>query len=214
MRDSLIIVSGGMDSVTLLYDKKDEIGLAVTFDYSSKHNAKEIPFAKYHCEKIGIQHLIIPLGFINDYFKSSLLQSGEAIPEGHYADDNMRTTVVPFRNGIMLSIAAGIAESNGLKKVMLANHFGDHAIYPDCRASFIEPMSRAIENGTYEGVKIVAPYTEIDKREIGLIGKKLGIDYAKTWTCYKGEDKHCGVCLSCIGRKEALNGFDNTEYQL
>lgn len=211
-KDSIIILSGGMDSTTLLYDKQEEIGLALTFDYGSKHNAKEIPFAKYHCEKLKINHIIITLAFINDYFKSNLLQNAGPIPVGTFSEEGIKSTVVPFRNGIMLSIAAGIAESNGLKKVMLANTFG--AIYPDCRASFIEPMSRAIENGTYEGVKIVAPYTEIDKREIGLIGKKLGIDYAKTWTCYKGEDKHCGVCLSCIGRKKALNGFDNTEYQL
>ena len=124
MKDSVIIVSGGMDSVTLLYEKKENIALAISFDYGSNHNKKEIPFAKLHCERLGIKHIVvIPLGFIHDYFKSSLLEGAEAIPEGNYDDENMKSTVVPFRNGIMLSIACGIAESNGLKKVLIANHF-------------------------------------------------------------------------------------------
>jgi len=212
MRDSLIIVSGGMDSVTMLHEYASEIALAVTFDYGSKHNAKEIPFARYHCKLLGIKHIVIPLKFINKYFKSSLLKSGEAIPEGNYADDNMRSTVVPFRNGIMLSIAAGLAESNGLQRIMLANHVGDHAIYPDCRGTFVSAMNCAISNGTYNSVTIKAPYTDIDKRAIARIGHALGIDYSKTWTCYKGEEKHCGVCGSCVERKEALDGFDNTSY--
>jgi len=113
-KNSLIIVSGGMDSITLLHDYHHHIALGVTFNYGSKHNEKEIPFARMHCEMLGIPHLVIPLEFINQYFKSDLLQSGGDIPEGHYADDNMKSTVVPFRNGIMLSIAAGIAESNNL----------------------------------------------------------------------------------------------------
>lgn len=133
MKDSVIIVSGGMDSITLLYDKKDEIALGISFNYGSNHNEREIPFAKMHCERLGIKHITIDLGFMHQYFKSSLLEGADAIPEGHYADDNMKSTVVPFRNGIMLSIAIGIAESNNLKKVLIANHGGDHTIYPDCR---------------------------------------------------------------------------------
>ena len=135
MKDSVIIVSGGMDSITLLYDKKDEIALGISFNYGSNHNEREIPFAKMHCERLGIKHITIDLGFMHQYFKSSLLEGADAIPEGHYADDNMKSTVVPFRNGIMLSIAIGIAESNHLKKVLIANHGGDHTIYPDCRLS-------------------------------------------------------------------------------
>ena len=111
MKNSVIIVSGGMDSITLLYDHKDEIALGISFDYGSNHNAREIPFAKMHCERLGIKHITINLDFMHQYFKSSLLDGAEAIPEGHYADDNMKSTVVPFRNGIMLSIAIGIAES-------------------------------------------------------------------------------------------------------
>ena len=128
MKDSVIIVSGGLDSITLLYDKAEEIALAISFDYGANHNAREIPFARLHCERLGIKHITIPLAFMHDYFKSSLLSGAGDIPEGHYVDDNMRSTVVPFRNGIMLSIAAGIAESHELKKVLIANHGGDHRL--------------------------------------------------------------------------------------
>ena len=112
-KDAVIILSGGMASVTLLHNRKNEIALAVTFDYGSNHNKREAECAKYHCEQLGIEHIIIPLDFIHQYFKSSLLEGADAVPEGHYADENMKSTVVPFRNGIMLSIACGIAESNG-----------------------------------------------------------------------------------------------------
>jgi 7-cyano-7-deazaguanine synthase len=216
MKDSVIIVSGGMDSITLLYDKKEEIALAVTFDYGSNHNAKEITWAKVHCERLKIKHIVIKLDFMHKYFTSSLLEGADAIPEGHYADENMKSTVVPFRNGIMLSIAAGIAESNGLKKVLIANHGGDHTIYPDCRPAFIKAMNEATENGTYVNVSICAPYTNITKADIARIGKRLGIDYSETWSCYKGGEKHCGKCGTCIERKEALAlaGIeDKTEYE-
>ena len=134
MKDSLIVVSGGMDSITLLYEYADRIALAVSFDYGANHNHKEIPFARIHCERLKIKHIVIPLAFMKEYFRSSLLDGSDSVPEGHYADENMKSTVVPFRNGIMLSIACGIAESNGLKQVLIANHGGDHAIYPVCRS--------------------------------------------------------------------------------
>ena len=216
MKDSLIIVSGGMDSITLLNEYKDEIALAVTFDYGSNHAKKEIPFAQLHCERLGIEHIIIPLDFMHQYFKSSLLEGAEAIPEGHYAAENMKSTVVPFRNGIMLSIACGLAESRGLKNVMIANHAGDHAIYPDCRATFIDAMSEAMAYGTYENIKIIAPYTGITKTDIARHGKEIGLNYADTWSCYKGGEKHCGKCGTCVERKEALRdaGIDDpTEYE-
>ncbi len=216
MKDSVIILSGGMDSTTLLYDYKERIALAVSYDYGSRHNAKELAFAKWHCQQLNIPHIIIPLDFMQKYFTSSLLIGGEEIPEGHYADENMKSTVVPFRNGIMLAIAAGMAESRGLSFVMMANHSGDHAIYPDCRPSFVSAMSDAISAGTYEGLKILAPYTNITKTDIAIRGKELGIDYSKTWSCYKGGEKHCGKCVTCIERKEALQAAgieDNTEYE-
>lgn len=204
MKNSVIIVSGGMDSITLLYDHKDEIALGISFDYGSNHNAREIPFAKMHCERLGIKHITINLDFMHQYFKSSLLDGAEAIPEGHYADDNMKSTVVPFRNGIMLSIAIGIAESNNLDQVFIANHGGDHTIYPDCRPEFINAIDAAATAGTYDNVKVVAPYTKITKSDIARIGKKLGIDYTETWSCYKGGEVHCGKCGTCVERKEAL----------
>ena len=216
MKTSVIIVSGGMDSITLLYDKKDEIALGISFDYGSNHNAREIPFAKMHCERLGIEHIIIPLDFMHQYFKSSLLQGADAIPEGHYADANMKSTVVPFRNGIMLAIAVGIAESRNLTKVLVANHGGDHTIYPDCRPEFISAIDAAASAGTYVNVNVCAPYTNITKTDIAAIGKRLGIDYAETWSCYKGGEKHCGKCGTCVERKEALKGAgieDNTEYE-
>ncbi len=204
MKDSVIVLSGGMDSTTLLHERKDQIALAVTFDYGSKHNAREIECARKNCEMLGIEHIVIPLEFMGKYFKSSLLIGGEDIPEGHYADENMKSTVVPFRNGIMLSIAAGLAESRGLKRVMLANHGGDHAIYPDCRPGFVDAMSEAIKQGTYDGITIDAPYTNITKSDIARIGKRIGVDYNLTYSCYKGGEKHCGKCGTCVERMEAL----------
>ena len=216
LKDSVIIVSGGMDSVTLLYEYKDRIALSVTFDYGSNHNKREAEFARMHCERLGIKHIIIELGFMAQYFKSSLLDGADAIPEGNYDTENMKSTVVPFRNGIMLSIACGIAESNGLKYVMAANHFGDHAIYPDCRSGFINAMSETMRNGTYDGIEVFAPYTGISKTEIARHGKKLGIDYSETYSCYKGGEKHCGKCGTCMERIEALRNAgitDTTSYE-
>ena len=204
MKDGIIVLSGGMDSVTMLYEFASEIKVAVSFDYGSKHNAKEIPFAALHCQQLGIQHIVIPLDFMTRYFKSSLLMGGEDIPEGNYDDENMKSTVVPFRNGIMLSVAAGLAESHGLKRLFIANHFGDHAIYPDCRAGFIKAMSEAVSEGSYEHIRIEAPYTGISKTDIAKRGAKLGINYAETWSCYKGGEKHCGKCGTCMERKEAF----------
>ena len=216
MKDSVIIVSGGMDSTTLLYDRRDEIALAISFDYGSNHNAREIPYAEMHCKRLGIEHITIPLDFMHKYFRSSLLEGADAIPEGHYADENMKSTVVPFRNGIMLAVAAGVAESRNLTKLLIANHGGDHTIYPDCRPEFISAMDSATNAGTYVGVRVVAPYTNITKGDIARIGKKLGIDYSETWSCYKGGEKHCGKCGTCVERKEALAyaGIeDTTEYE-
>ena len=203
-KDGLIVLSGGMDSVTLLYEYQDSLALAVSFDYGSKHNARELPYARLHCERLGIEHLTIPLSFIGQYFRSALLEGGGAIPKGSYDEENMAATVVPFRNGIMLSIAAGLAESRGLTKVYLANHFGDHAIYPDCRASFIRPMHEAILQGTINAVEVTAPYTDISKGDIARHGKLLGINYAETWSCYEGGDLQCGSCATCIERREAM----------
>ena len=204
MKDSIIILSGGVDSVTMLYDYADRIALALSFDYGSNHNHKELPLAAYHCRQLGIEHIIISLDFFKQYFHSSLLSGADDVPEGNYDDQNMRSTVVPFRNGIMLSIAAGVAEDRKLSRILMANHSGDHAIYPDCRASFVDAMAGAVREGTYNGVELFTPYTHWTKTDIARRGKQLGIDYSKTWSCYKGGDKHCGKCGTCQERRQAL----------
>ena len=204
MKDCILILSGGMDSVTLLYDYQERIALAISFDYGSNHNAREIPFARMHCERLGIPHHVIPLDFMTTYFRSSLLSGADDIPEGHYADENMKSTVVPFRNGIMLAIATGMAETNDLSYVMMANHGGDHTIYPDCRPEFVEAFDATAHAGTFNGVHLLSPYCHMTKSQIAARGHELGINYAETWSCYKGGDKHCGRCGTCIERKEAL----------
>lgn len=208
-KDSIIVYSGGLDSTTLLHEFKDRIAVAVSFDYGSNHNAREIECAQWQCAQLGIEHIVIPLKFMGQYFRSSLLSGAEEIPEGHYADDNMKSTVVPFRNGIMLSIACGLAESRDLKYVMIANHGGDHAIYPDCRSGFIAAMNSAMMEGTYENVEIFAPYTNITKGEIALRGLQLGVDYDHTYSCYKGSEIPCGKCGTCVERDEALEYAHN-----
>ncbi|MBR5698310.1 MAG: 7-cyano-7-deazaguanine synthase QueC [Prevotella sp.] len=215
MKDTILIYSGGMDSTTLLYEYQERIAIALSFDYGSNHNANEIKCAEIHCDRLGITHMVIPLDFVRRYFRSSLLDGAEAIPEGSYDDENMRSTVVPFRNGIMLSVAVGMAESNGLQYVMMANHAGDHTIYPDCRPAFVDAFDRAAEAGTYNGVRLLSPYVNMTKGEIAKRGSQLGIDYAETWSCYKGEEKHCGRCGTCVERREALAEAginDPTEY--
>lgn len=200
----LMVLSGGMDSVTMLHEYADEIDMAVNFSYGSNHNMRELECARFHCRQLGIELVEIDLSFIGKYFHSSLLEGVDAVPDGDYDFDNMKSTVVPFRNGIMLAAAAGLAESHGLDCVMIANHAGDHAIYPDCRGSFIDAMARAIAEGTYEGISLKAPYTYLNKADIALRGKRLGIDYATTYSCYKGLEHHCGRCGTCLERRKAL----------
>ncbi len=187
----IILYSGGMDSTVALYKYASQIRLALSFNYGSKHNAREIEFAQKNCGLLSIEHRIIDIDLNKMGFLSDLLQVGEEIPAGRYADDNMRKTVVPFRNGIMLSIAAGIAESLRCGKLLISNHSGDHTIYPDCRENFILSMSEAIRNGTYNQVEIFAPFTNLDKREIALIGKEINVPFENTYSCYKGQEIHC-----------------------
>lgn len=216
--DCVVLLSGGIDSTTAFYltQKEHRVVLALSFDYGSKHNAQELRFARYHAEKCGVHHEIVDLDFIRRAFKSDLLQSGGAIPQGHYAEDNMKSTVVPFRNGIMLAIAAGYAESVGAKGIVIAAHSGDHAIYPDCRPGFIRSMGEAIAAGTYEDIQILCPFLNQNKGDIVRAGAELGVDYSQTWSCYCGEDLHCGKCGTCVERREAFAQAgipDPTRYQ-
>ncbi len=214
----IVLLSGGMDSVVALYDavEKYDVVACLSFDYGSKHNHREIPWARYHSEKLDIRHEVVSLGFMNDLFTSDLLQSGGEIPEGHYEEENMKSTVVPFRNGIMLSIAAGFAESCEADGLVIAAHSGDHAIYPDCRDDFMQAMGQAITLGTYVKIELLRPFISMRKEDIALRGATLGVDFSETWSCYKGNAIHCGVCGTCVERKEAfrLAGLpDPTEYE-
>lgn len=215
----LVLLSGGMDSVTALYwaRRHHEVISAVSFDYGSKHNQREIALAAWHCDHLGgLWHDIIPLPFINQLFASDLLQSGNAIPDGHYAEETMKRTVVPFRNAIMLSIATGLAESRGADGLLIAAHAGDHAIYPDCREPFMQAMASAMREGTYAGIQLLRPFIALDKAAIARLGHEFDIDYARTWSCYKGGLRHCGTCGTCVERREAFiqaGLTDPTDYE-
>ncbi len=213
----VVLVSGGMDSVAALHHAhgEHEVVAALSFDYGSKHNDREIPFARHHADALGVSHRVIPLGFVDEHFSSALLKSGGEIPDGHYEEASMKQTVVPFRNGIMLSIAAGFAESQRADGLVIAAHAGDHAIYPDCREEFMRTMGEAIRLGTYAGIAVLRPFIAMRKEDIAARGQALGVDFSMTWSCYKGGDIHCGQCGTCVERREAfqLAGLDDpTEY--
>jgi 7-cyano-7-deazaguanine synthase len=206
-RKVVVLCSGGMDSVTALHATRTEgheIVCVLSFHYGSKHNDREIPCAAYHCARLGLRHEVIRLDFVDRLFDSALLRSGGAVPDGHYEEQTMRQTVVPFRNGIMLAVAAGCAESAGASAVVIAAHAGDHAIYPDCREPFMQAMTDAIRLGTYAGIEVLRPFISLNKAEIAARGAALGVDFARTWSCYKGGDIHCGRCGTCVERREAF----------
>jgi 7-cyano-7-deazaguanine synthase len=202
----VVLCSGGMDSVTALHwaRREHDVRAALSFDYGAKHNAREIPLAAAHARALGVRHHVVPLAFIGEHFASDLLQSGGEIPEGHYADENMKRTVVPFRNGIMLAVAGGFAESVGAEGLVIAAHGGDHAIYPDCREEFMQAMGDALRLGTYAGIALLRPFIAMDKGGIAAAGARLGVDFAQTWSCYKGGALHCGKCGTCVERREAF----------
>ena len=214
----VVLLSGGIDSVTALHDAASlhEVTAALSFDYGSKHNASEIPFAEWHCRRLDVRHMTISLGFIERHFRSDLLRSGGDVPEGHYEEASMKRTVVPFRNGIMLAIAAGFAESAGADALVIAAHAGDHAIYPDCRENFMRAMGDAIKTGTYAQLALLRPFIGTDKAGIVRRGAELGVDFSRTWSCYKGGSRHCGRCGTCVERREAFiraGVADPTDYE-
>lgn len=217
MEKAVVTLSGGLDSATLLYwsVKRYDVS-ALTFDYGSKHNEREQTAAIELASRLQLKHTTIRLPFVNELFKSDLLKSGGDIPEGHYEDSSMRSTVVPFRNGILLSIAAGYAESVGAKTVLYAAHAGDHAVYPDCRPAFLKAMSDAARAGTYINVEIKDPFIGLHKNDIVRLGSGLGVPFGVTYSCYKGGHLHCGRCGTCVERREAfqLAGIqDPTKYE-
>jgi 7-cyano-7-deazaguanine synthase len=217
MQDAVILLSGGMDSGVLLAWMRPSYDCmhALCFDYGSKHAAREIAMAEELASFYNASFTRISLPFVNELFSSSLLQSGDKIPEGPYGSDNISSTVVPFRNGIMLAVAVGYAETLKVPEVLIASHTGDHPIYPDCRKEFTQAMSAAATLGTFTPVKITTPFAGVDKQEIALTGRRLGFDFTRTWSCYKGLDLHCGSCATCLERKLALDydqGRDPTRY--
>lgn len=220
---TLYVLSGGMDSTVALAiamthlgpDEKDRVE-TITFNYGSKHNDRENEAAKKIADHFGVKNTLVKMPFINELFKSDLLKSGGEVPDGHYADPSMKRTVVPFRNGIMLAIAAGFAESIGAKMIVLGNHAGDHAIYPDCRSSFTDPMSVAIREGTYAEIVVSRPFEKSNKTNIARFGADVKAPFALTYSCYKGGEKHCGSCGTCYERREAFRDAgltDPTQYE-
>lgn len=202
----VVLCSGGMDSVVALHWARREhtVAAAVSFDYGAKHNHREIPCAAEQAARVGARHEIVRLDFVDRLFNSALLKSGGEIPDGHYEAEAMKQTVVPFRNAIMLSVACGFAESIHADGLVIAAHGGDHAIYPDCREDFMRAMSDAMRLGTYAGVQLLRPFIAMTKSGIATTGAELGVDFARTWSCYKGGDVHCGKCGTCVERREAF----------
>ncbi len=216
---TVVVLSGGMDSVTMLYKIVKECGTegvkAISFDYGQRHS-KELEMAEENCEVFGIEHRVVNLSSLTELLGGSALTDDIEVPEGHYEDENMKATVVPNRNAIMANIAIGWAVSLGFDRIALGVHSGDHAIYPDCRPIFIKALSVLADVANYDPIEIYAPYLYTDKIGIVKEGKELGVDYGKTWTCYKGLDLACGKCGSCQERLEAFrknNLIDPLEYE-
>lgn len=201
-----VLLSGGLDSTTALYwaHSHHEVVCALSFDYGSNHAARELACARYQAEKLGIPYHKIDLRSISAHLQSALLSGADAIPTADYAEDNLKQTVVPFRNGIFLAISAGIAESNGAEAIVIAAHGGDHALYPDCREDFMSAMASAISLGTYAELQILRPFISNTKGEITAIGAELGVDFTHTYSCYCGREHHCGQCATCRERKESF----------
>jgi len=202
---AVVVYSGGLDSTVLLTKclKQYEEVVAINFNYGSKHNERERGSAHEVCKFLEVELVEVNLPFINDLFKSDLLQSGGDIPEGYYTAENMKKTVVPFRNGIMLSIAAGYTESIGFDIIAIANHAGDHTVYFDCREEFIEAMHTAIAHGTTQ-VGLYAPFTNMKKADIVLEGVRIKAPLELTWSCYEGKERPCLRCGTCQERTEAF----------
>ncbi len=214
-----VLLSGGLDSSTALCwaHAEHEVVCAVSFHYGSNHAVRELACARWQAVCRNIPYREIDITAISPYLKSALLEGEKAIPKADYGTDNMKQTVVPFRNGIFLSIAAAIAESAGAQGIVIAAHAGDHALYPDCREDFMQSMSEAIGKGTYAHLEILRPFIHATKEDIVRYGAQHRLDFSHTYSCYCGGEKHCGQCATCRERREAfrLAGVqDPTEYTL
>jgi len=214
----VVIYSGGMDSFTLLHKAINEGKkvYALSFNYGQRHS-KELHYAQKVCDDLAIPHKIVDITAINQLLLGSSLTDDIEIPEGHYEEESMKSTVVPNRNMIMLSLAVGYAVSIHAEAVYYGAHGGDHAIYPDCRPEFIDKMNAVSQVANYEAVDIIAPFSQQNKIDILREGLAMGLDYGKTWTCYNGRERACGKCGSCQERLEAFaeNGMtDSLVYEV
>jgi len=205
---TLVVCSGGLDSVTLaarVAAAGDLAGL-VTFDYGQRHR-KELDFAARAGERLGVPAEVVDLSGLGRLLAGSALTDDVAVPEGHYAADNMAVTVVPNRNPIMFTIAIGMASGRGWDGVAAAIHGGDHFLYPDCRPAFVEAFAE-MEHRALEGMGEVAfhtPFVHWSKAAIVAEGARLGVPFAETWSCYQGGERHCGRCGTCVERREAFH---------
>lgn len=201
----VVIYSGGMDSFTLLHLARAR-GYnvhALSFNYGQRH-VRELDAARTVCEANGISHRVIDIRAMSEVMAGSSLTSDIEVPEGHYQEDTMKSTVVPNRNMILLSLATGYAVTVEADAVWFGAHGGDHAIYPDCRPEFIEKMDAVCKVANYQPVAIEAPFMAMDKGQILAEGLRLNLDYSQTWTCYNGRAQACGRCGSCTERLEAF----------
>jgi 7-cyano-7-deazaguanine synthase len=206
--DTIVVCSGGLDSVTLAYKIAREQTLSglVSFDYGQRHK-KELAYAATAAKALGVPHTIIDIASIGAQLSGSALTDHVEVPDGHYAEESMKITVVPNRNAIMLSIAYGIASARKARGVAAAFHGGDHFIYPDCRPPFVKAFEN-MQNHALEGlseIKLIAPFLTMTKADIVVEGAKLGVPFADTWSCYKGGEAHCGRCGTCVERREAFH---------
>lgn len=215
---TIVICSGGLDSVTLAYKvaKERELSKLISFDYGQRHK-KELAFAALCAEHLGVPHVSLDISHIGTELTGSALTDDVGVPDGHYAQDTMKQTIVPNRNAIMLTIAYGVACSDGAEVVATAVHGGDHFIYPDCRPEFIQSfaeMQRHALEG-FSSIELYTPFLNMSKADIVKTGAKLDVPFAQTWSCYKGGDQHCGRCGTCVERQEAFDlagAADPTEY--
>jgi 7-cyano-7-deazaguanine synthase len=219
MTKAVVIASGGVDSTTLLYDIIDQgfDVFALSVNYNQKH-AKELEFISRTCQKLKIPHKVVDLSAIGKelMYNSALVSGDIKVPTGHYRQDNMRVTVVPNRNMILISLAFSYAMTISAKKVFYGAHAGDHTIYPDCRKEFVDALRRVAHVADWEPIELEAPYLGMDKGDIVIKGRGLGVDYSLTWTCYEGKQKACGICGACTERLEAFKKAemeDPVEYE-
>ena len=216
---AVVLFSGGLDSTVLVYhllNKGADLKL-LSIDYGQRHE-KELKSSSEIAEFLGLEHEILRLPMLNNLLGGSALTDPSILlPEGHYAEDSMKATVVPNRNMILLSLAAGHAISLQFDTVAYAAHAGDHTIYPDCRPEFATAMDQALKLCDWNTVSLYRPFVQLSKHDLVRKGKELGVPFEKTWSCYAGNDKHCGKCGTCVERKEAfelVGLLDPTEYKV